>query len=311
VEWKPIVGAIPPLNDEKWNAEFDKYKQTYEFLIVNNSMTINEFKTIYWWEWGHRQLGRTIGLIWFFGFLALLFFKRIPALWTSKLVVLGFMGGLQGLIGWWMVSSGLNNQMIDVASYRLAIHLSLAFAIIMLITWLIQLSKRSSVSLMIARREKNVKLANLGSVFILLLFIQIILGALVAGIDAGKSYNDWPLMGGELFPSDYLQYDNFLLNFLDNAATVQFNHRVVGYLTFLVAIFIWLQSRKSPFSKVRFQFNLVLVCVFFQVIIGVITVIYGATLQVAIFHQLMALILFTISVRAHFESSYPTAQTLI
>ena len=311
VEWKPIVGAIPPLTEEKWAVEFEKYKGTYEFLVVNHSMSINEFKTIYWWEWGHRQLGRFIGLIWFFGFLTLLLRRQIPPLWTSKLVSLGVLGALQGAIGWWMVSSGLQGQSIDVASYRLAIHLTLAFSIIGLICWYILLSDKSTQDLMLARRSQESKLVRLCNIFLGLLFLQIILGALVAGIGAGQSYNDWPLMGGEVFPSDYLEYTPLYLNLLDNPASVQFNHRIVGYFSFLLAIFIWFKSRKSPLKTVKRKTDIMVMAVFLQIFLGILTVLYSATLQLAILHQLMALILFITVIRARFEVTYPTKQVLV
>ena len=311
MEWKPIVGAIPPLTQETWEAEFEKYKGTYEFLVVNNAMAIDEFKTIYWWEWGHRQLGRVIGIIWLFGFTTLLLRKEISVSWIPKLLALGVLGGLQAAIGWWMVSSGLQGQNVDVASYRLAIHLTLAFSIIGLILWFILLSEKSAQSLMIARRNKETRLITPCNIFLGILFLQIILGALVAGIDAGQSYNDWPLMGGEIFPSDYFQFKPFYLNFWDNPASVQFNHRIVGYFTFLLCILIWIQSRKSPFKVIRRKINLLVLVVIVQILLGIITVLYSATLKLAIMHQLMALLLFIVFIRARFEIIYPNRQALI
>ena len=129
-EWKPILGAFPPISDQSWNIEFEKYKQIPEYIMQNSGMSLSEFKFIYWWEWGHRQLGRIIGLVWLAGFSWLLLSKKIPVGWTARFLMLGALGGFQGAIGWWMVSSGLSNNMLDVASYRLATHLGIAFVIL-------------------------------------------------------------------------------------------------------------------------------------------------------------------------------------
>ena len=144
-EWKPVTGAMPPLSAEAWDAEFEKYKQIPEYIEQNAGMSLTEFKVIYWWEWGHRQLGRVIGLVWGAGFVYFAVRRQIPTGWTGKLLLLGALGGLQGFIGWWMVSSGLEEGMLDVASYRLATHLGLAFVIFGFLTWFIlQLSRREA-----------------------------------------------------------------------------------------------------------------------------------------------------------------------
>jgi cytochrome c oxidase assembly protein subunit 15 len=136
-EWKPVTGAMPPLTAEAWQAEFDLYRAIPEYQLQNKGMSLSEFKVIYWWEWGHRQLGRVIGLVWALGFFGLLATRRMPAGWTGRLFGIGILGGAQGAIGWWMVSSGLTGGMLDVASYRLAVHLGLAFVILSLIAWFI------------------------------------------------------------------------------------------------------------------------------------------------------------------------------
>ena len=154
-EWQPISGAVPPLSDADWQAEFEKYQAIPEFHIQNSEMTLAEFKSIFWWEWGHRQLGRVIGLVWGIGFLFFWLTKRMPTGWTGRLLGLGVLGGVQGAIGWWMVSSGLTGRMVDVASYRLAIHLGLAFVILGLTTWYILTLSRPEAQLMQARRGRR------------------------------------------------------------------------------------------------------------------------------------------------------------
>ena len=151
-EWKPVTGAIPPMNAADWQSEFDKYREIPEYQLQNKGMSLSEFKVIYWWEWGHRFLGRMVGLVWAVGFFWFLGRKQIPRGWTGRLVGLGALGGLQGAIGWWMVSSGLSGEMLDVASYRLATHLGLAFVILGLIAWYFLSLGRRDVDLMQARR---------------------------------------------------------------------------------------------------------------------------------------------------------------
>src|SRR6056297_3359150 len=191
-EWAPISGAIPPLSAEDWQAEFDAYRQIPEYQLQNKGMSLAEFKVIYWWEWGHRQLGRVIGLVWAVGFLGFLLFRQMPAGWAGRLFLLGALGGLQGAIGWWMVASGLTGTMLDVASYRLATHLGLAFVILGLIAWYVFRLGREDRDLMQARRSREGKLYGLGTGLLHFTFLQILLGALVAGIDARRTYNDWP-----------------------------------------------------------------------------------------------------------------------
>ncbi|HKL06824.1 MAG TPA: COX15/CtaA family protein, partial [Roseovarius sp.] len=151
-EWKPVTGALPPMNAADWQMEFEKYRQIPEYQLQNKGMSMSEFKVIYWWEWGHRQLGRVIGLVWAVGFFGFLAARKIPAGWTGRLFFLGVLGGAQGAIGWWMVSSGLDGEMLDVASYRLATHLGLAFVILGFIAWYAMLLGREERDLMQARR---------------------------------------------------------------------------------------------------------------------------------------------------------------
>ena len=179
-EWKPVTGALPPMSAEAWGVEFEKYKQIPEYQEQNKGMSLSEFKFIFWWEWGHRQLGRFIGLVWAAGFIGFAVTRNIPTGWTGRLLLLGGLGGLQGFIGWWMVSSGLEAGMLDVASYRLATHLGLAFVIFGVITWYILRLSRREADLLQARRLGNPALANWGTVLVAVTFVHILLGALVA-----------------------------------------------------------------------------------------------------------------------------------
>ncbi|AXI54759.1 Heme A synthase (plasmid) [Pseudoseohaeicola sp. NH-UV-7] len=309
-EWRPLTGALPPMNEAAWLSEFAKYQAIPEFQIQNQWMQLDDFKVIYWWEWGHRQLGRVIGLVWGIGFLWFFLRRQIPTGWTGRLLLLGGLGGLQGAIGWWMVSSGLSGSMTDVASYRLAIHLGLAFAILGMIAWYVFLLGRSERDLMQARRGKEAKLFSLSTGLMHFAFLQILIGALVAGIDAGRSYTDWPLMGGQVFPASALVLEPWWRNFFESPGLVQFIHRIAGYLLLVFAVIVWLRGRKSAHATTRFAFNAVMAALSLQMVLGIVTVLYGAPWQVAILHQLLAVALWVLIHRARYLSAYPVATSL-
>ncbi|MCF6316503.1 MAG: COX15/CtaA family protein [Marinosulfonomonas sp.] len=309
-EWKPVTGAIPPLNDADWAREFAKYQTSPEFQIQNSAMTVTEFKSIYWWEWGHRQLGRFVGVVWAVGFLFFWLTKRIPTGWTPRLVGLGVLGGLQGAIGWWMVSSGLTGRMVDVASYRLATHLGLAFIILGLTAWYIFLMSRKDADLMAARRGGEAKLFSMSTGLMHLAFLQILLGALVAGIDAGRGYTDWPLMGGQVIPDGLFDYVPWWSNLFENPALVQFIHRLFGYLVFVFAIVVWRRSRSSGNRKTKAAFNMMISMVLLQVVLGITTVMLAAQMHVALTHQAGAILLWVMIIRTRFLAGYPVAQSV-
>lgn len=309
-EWKPVTGAIPPLSPADWASEFAKYQASPEFQLQNSLMTVDEFKSIYWWEWGHRQLGRFVGLVWGLGFLFFWLSKRIPAGWTPRLVGLGVLGGVQGAIGWWMVSSGLTGRVVDVASYRLAIHLGLAFVILGLSAWYIFLLSRKESEIMAARRGREAKLVSISTGLMHLAFLQILLGALVAGIDAGRGYIDWPLMGGQVIPDAMFDYIPWWSNFFENPALVQFIHRLVGYLVLIFAIVVWRRSRSSGNRKTQAAFNMMLAMVLLQVILGISTVMLAAQMHVALTHQFGAILLWVIILRGRFLAAYPVKQSV-
>jgi len=309
-EWKPVTGAMPPMSEAAWNAELEKYRAIPEYQLQNKGMTLSEFKVIYWWEWGHRQLGRFIGLVWGVGFVYFLAAKKIPSGWTGRLVFIGALGGLQGAIGWWMVSSGLNEGMLDVASYRLATHLGLAFVIFGFIAWYVYLLGRSQADLLQARRSGDTRLATLSTVLVAFAFVQIILGALVAGIDAGRAYPDWPLMAGGFFPPEPFGLSPVWRNFFEDAGLVQFMHRMAGYGLFAFGIFVWSRARRSANTQTRFAFNAMLATMVLQMVLGIITVIYSAPWQIAIVHQLGAVVLLALILRGRFLAQYPRAQSV-
>lgn len=309
-EWKPLTGVIPPLNVTSWLNEFLKYSETSEFKLQNINMSLEEFKVIYYWEWAHRQLGRLIGLVWFLGFFLFLVWYKISASWRTRFLILGVLIGVQGFLGWWMVSSGLENMMVDVASYRLAVHLTTAFTIFGLIFWYTLKSSRTEADLIQSQRYSNKNLMILISGLLYLLYIQIFLGGLVAGIDAGTSYTDWPLMGGEVFPSLAFEFQPIWINFLESEALVQFNHRVVGYIIAILTFYIWLKSRYLGNKKLRVFYTLTLIAIFLQILLGIITVRYASPWQLAIVHQFGAIVLISIVLKSRFETMFPSFQSV-
>ncbi len=309
-EWAPFTGAIPPMNAADWQSEFAKYQAIPEFQLQNSDMTIDQFKTIYWWEWGHRQLGRVIGLVWTIGFFGFLATRKIPTGWTGRLLLVGALGGLQGAIGWWMVSSGLKDGMLDVVSYRLAIHLGLAFVILGFLGWYVLLLSKSEAALMQARRGREAKLFSMSTGLLHFAFLQILLGALVAGIDAGRNYTDWPLMAGGFLPPDMFSLSPWWRNFFEDDGLVQFMHRIAGYLLFIFSVIVWRRSRQSGNANTRFAFNAVLAMMSVQMIIGIVTVMYSAPLHIAIVHQTGAILLWVLILRARFFAQYPTHQSV-
>ncbi|MCR9125928.1 MAG: COX15/CtaA family protein [Rhodobacteraceae bacterium] len=311
-EWRPLTGAIPPLNAADWQSEFAKYREIDEFRIQNQWMTLADFKVIYWWEWGHRQLGRVIGLVWALGFVWFALRRQIPAGWTGRLVLLGALGGAQGAIGWWMVASGVTQGegMTDVASYRLATHLGLAFVILGFIAWYVFLLGRSERDLMQARRIREKRQFGLATGLLHFAFLQILIGALVAGIDAGRSYTDWPTMGGQWFPASALILEPVWRNFFESPGLVQFVHRVVGYAVLAFGVVVWLRGRRSAHARTRAAFGAAMLALLAQVVLGIVTVIYGAPWYIAIAHQFLAVVLWVLILRARFLSAYPVSTSI-
>jgi cytochrome c oxidase assembly protein subunit 15 len=309
-EWAPLAGAIPPLSAEDWAREFDLYRAIPEYQLQNRGMTLAEFQFIYWWEWGHRQLGRAIGLVWALGLAGLLIARRVPPGWTPRLLALGALGGLQGAIGWWMVSSGLEGTMLDVASYRLAIHLGLAFLILGLIAWFVLDLSRSGAELIQARRQADRRLGGLAAAMLALTAAQVLIGALVAGIDAGRNYTDWPLMAGGLTPPGMWEIAPWWRNLFENDGTVQFIHRVTGYAVLALAVALWRAGARSGNAATRGAFGAVLGVTALQTLLGIVTVMTSAPWWWAILHQATAVLLVVAILRARHRALYPLPQSV-
>lgn len=307
-EWKPITGAIPPLSQADWYQEFEKYKQIPEYHYVNKGMSLAQFKTIYWWEWGHRFLGRFMGVAFLLPFLCFAFMGRIGRSDYPKMALLFLLGGLQGAIGWWMVASGLINR-VDVSQYRLAIHLSIAFLIFAAIIWVARSMApplRDTTlqnSLLFTGQYGDVgiqaKACKYASFLIFLIFLQVFLGGLVAGIDAGLTYTTWPLMNGAFIPTwaDLTIMTPFLENFGENPLTVQFMHRSLAYSLLIFAWWYVLRLRASAIGDRLVAGALVLaLALTIQALIGIATLVLHVPLKLALLHQAGALIALTIAV---------------
>lgn len=311
-EWRPVTGALPPMSEAAWEEEFAKYKAIDQYHLVNNWMELADFKRIYWWEWGHRQLGRIVGLVWAIGFFGFLLTRRIPPGWTLRLLLPGVLGGVQGAIGWWMVASGVTRGegMVAVASYRLAVHLGLAFVILGFLAWYILLLGRAERDLMQARRARDGALFGMGTGLLHLAFLQILLGALVAGIDAGRTFTDWPLMGGQVFPPDAFALKPLWRNFFEDPGLVQFVHRCTGYVLALFMLGVWMRARRSANPVTRGAFALAGFVLFVQIFLGIMTVLYISPLPLAILHQLFAVAVWVAILRARFLAGYPVETSI-
>ena len=228
-EWKPVTGVLPPLSHQAWLEEFRKYQQIPQYRLINRGMTLDAFQGIYWWEWAHRLLGRLIGVAFVIPFVGFLAARRIPRRLVWRAWLLLGLGALQGLVGWWMVASGLEDR-VSVAPERLAIHLGLALVLFCLLIWTGLESWFGP-----GRPNFDPRWRRPAAIVAGLVFLQIMLGALVAGDRAGLVFNDWPLMNGRIFPADYLEGGGVLRALLHSQAAVQFNHRIGAYLLMLCA----------------------------------------------------------------------------
>ena len=292
--WELFVGFLPPLTNDKWKDYFDLYKTIPEYSEQNSNMTLSEFKIIFWWEWGHRQLGRLIGLT---VLIPLIYFTFKNGLWVlKKYGIIFLLVCLQGFFGWYMVSSGLVDR-IDVSHYRLSIHLVTAFLILSIIFWkLLRLTQTRINDI-----SFNLRLFKF---FFILLFIQLIIGAFVSGMDAGKLYNTWPLMGSSYFPDDskYIEFLN--INFFDNPSIVQFLHRNLAYLIVIIYIYLLILVFRDTNKNFRKPILIIGLSIFLQVILGVVTLLSGVKIIYASLHQINSILVILSSLYFLYISKY-------
>jgi len=303
-EWQPILGAIPPLNDADWLSAFEKYKQIPEYHIVNKGMSLEAFKEIYWWEWSHRFLGRFIGIA--FG-LPLVFFwltGRLRAGQPLKLLSILALGGLQGAIGWYMVSSGLVDR-IDVSQYRLALHLTVAFAILGLLVWFALGESRQTR----AASPVPPLVSNLAIVLVAMVMTQVVLGAFVAGLKAGLVYNTWPDMNGAFLPSTYFEPPLGWHAMFEDHGTVQFHHRIAAYIIgATVVLQIWTVLRSGVLGEARISALVLCAAVLAQMAIGIWTLLAQVPLPLGLLHQGGGAVVLAIAVWHLYETRRRGAQ---
>lgn len=288
VEWQPLLGALPPLSDRGWADAFAKYQQFPEYRKLNEGMSLAEFKAIFWMEWTHRLWGRLIGVVFALPFAWFVIKGRLRgglALQCSGILALG---GLQGALGWYMVQSGLVDEP-DVSPYRLAAHLGLAMIVLGWMLWL-ALGLDSPRS---RRHETAQALWRWAAILAILIFLQALAGAFVAGLDAGLTFNTFPLMNGRLIPGGYFDLSPWWANAFENVAAVQFNHRLLGITILAVSVWLWWRARGGEHaSEIRFAIHVVLAATLIQVTLGVLTLLYVVPIPLAILHQAGAMVLF-------------------
>ena len=280
-QWQLFSGFLPPLNNADWMYYFNLYKKIPEYQLQNYEMTLNEFKVIFWWEWGHRFLGRLIGI---FYLIPLIYFSfKIKNLNLLNLYLIFFLICFQGFIGWYMVSSGLVDR-VDVSHFRLSVHLVVAFLILSLILW-------SYLKIRINNHIDNKLNLFFPLTFIILIFAQIIIGAFVSGMDAGKIYNSWPLMGSTYFPNDNILPNLFKLSVFSDPSLVQFIHRNLAYLICLFYIFVFCIIYMKKMSDLYKPINILGFFIILQIILGIFTILYGAQIYIASMHQISSIFL--------------------
>ncbi len=300
-EWNVIGGVIPPLSEAHWLEVFDKYRQIPQYREVNRGMSLDAFKTIFWWEWAHRLLARGIGFAFALPLVGFALTGRIPRRMLPRLAGLLVLGGLQGAVGWYMVKSGLVDR-IDVSQYRLALHLGLAVLIFALLIWtyldLGAEDEPASVDLDTLTRDTTAT----AHILAVLIFVQVLLGALVAGLKAGKTYNTWPLMDGGLVPGGLLIQEPWYRNVFENAAMVQFNHRLMAYvLVILTLCHAWRVTRMADARRVRVSAILIAIVALAQTAVGIWTLLAWVPISLGVAHQVGALALMAVSV-AHLHA---------
>ncbi|HEY6024264.1 MAG TPA: COX15/CtaA family protein [Pseudolabrys sp.] len=292
VEWKPVTGVLPPLSENEWHAEFTKYQAIPQYRELNRGMSLDAFKAIYWWEWTHRLLARLTGAAFLLPFLFFLWRGWVPPGLRNRLWAIFTGGAALGAVGWWMVSSGLSGTLTSVSQYRLAFHLTLACTIYAAVVWTSQqVLPRPAV--LTSSRVRNGAL-----LLVALVLLQIYLGALVAGLDAGLTFNTWPLIDGALIPSpERLWFETPLWrNFFENALTVQFEHRMLAYVIWLLSIVHVVDAmRGETDTRTRREALVLAALVTAQAALGIATLLLVVPLVLAIVHQAMAAVVLTVA----------------
>ncbi len=297
-EWKPIHGVIPPIGVEQWQEEFLKYQQIAQYKLLNRDMTLSAFKVIFWWEWAHRILGRLVGLVSLLGLIWFWATKRIEKNTFLQLTIVPILIAFQGFIGWWMVASGIGqSDLTSVSQYRLAFHLITACFVIIFVTYLSRGFTEYS------EKPTNQGIQSFAGWLVILILIEIYFGGLVAGLHAGKVYNTWPLMDGQIIPDGLLQHNPVWLNLFENSLTVQFVHRFFAYFLFVVAVIHALYVQKNvPHSTHSHRAFIICIMIIIQALLGILTLLHEVPISLGLIHQTVALAILCFSV-AHWRAT--------
>jgi cytochrome c oxidase assembly protein subunit 15 len=291
VEWKPVTGSLPPLSEAQWNEAFEAYKKIPQYRELNAGMSLSEFKTIFWWEWSHRLLGRFIGAAYLLPFLFFLWRGGLSSELKRRLWLLFGLGALQGAVGWWMVASGLSER-VEVSQYRLATHLVLALLIFAGIVWtVLRLDARPQVA-------ASLRLRFTSAALVVVTFVQLYLGALVAGLRAGRVYNTWPDIDGAFIPSaERLWFETpWWRNLFDNVLTVQFEHRMVAYALLVLAALHAVDAVRSRAGAAASGALWLFAAVGLQAVLGILTLLNEVPIELALAHQAVAIVVLTLAV---------------
>lgn len=299
VDWRPLLGTIPPLNQSQWLKVFNDYQQTPEFMYVNKNMTLDEFKYIFWWEWFHRFFARLIGIVFIFPFFYFYFKRYLNSFFYKRFAIIFVLGLVQATVGWWMVKSGLQNDPY-VSPYRLTFHLSNAIIIYALLLWTsIEYFHLKSINFINIKSKKFLILTS-----IILVFITILSGGFMAGSHAGQSFNTYPLMNGKIIPDDIYLAEMGILNLFENTVTINFNHRWIATLTFVYTFSLFLYLFISKITKLQKSIIvLVLLILSLQFFLGVMALLSNVAIQYASLHQTNSLLLLSILLLAYFKST--------
>lgn len=292
VEWKPVTGTVPPLTDAEWTQQFEAYKTIPQYREMNGGMSLSEFKTIFWWEWGHRQLGRLIGAVFLLPFLWFLWRGAFSSDGLKRrLWIIFAMGGAQGAVGWWMVKSGLTER-VSVSQYRLAAHFMLALFIFSAIVWTLRRLQIRPSPVAPARLKITSR------ILLALVFLQLYFGALVAGLRAGKVFNTWPLIDGAFIPTAARLFfeEPWWRNFFDNTLTVQFSHRMIAYTLVVLAFVHAVDAIRSRASSSTVTGALwILAAMIVQAVIGIVTLLHQVPIDLGLAHQAVAIVVLTLT----------------
>ncbi|MBK1635641.1 COX15/CtaA family protein [Rhodovulum adriaticum] len=309
--WNPLFGALPPLDPADWLAAFERFRGSAAWRGEAHGMGLDEFQLAFWWGWGSRQLAPTALFLWAVGFLFFLAARKMPKGWTLRLLGLGLLILLVGTADWVLGGAGVAPPPFDFLSYRMLLHLGFGFSLLGVTAWFVFKLGRSEAELLQARRAREAGSFRMATALMLLVFLQILLGSQVAGLYAGRTYTDWPMMAGGFFPPDPFYIEPIWRNFFENHGLVQFLHRMNGYLVVLLGLATWLVGRRSVYRRTRRAFDMIAGMALVQAGLGIGTILFAAQWQIAVVHQLGAITLWTLILRARFHAQYPVQHSTI